>query len=1307
MATYRKIGIVSRHEGRYLYIQTLNSIPEPVVLHHTVGGVSQEAYSVLSLEQEYDESLTPPWIMKCYLKSAGTQLSSGDEISVEISSSPTYPDTIKDTDVQPLITDTDDLTVTDDTELSAIEAYQRPHEQIRLVTTHSGTEYYYKYIYDDYATYAVAPSWDEAIKPDDSNGLGYSATGVFGNGWWVRILGFGSTPFTPGTTDKVSATPTDVFPGTLSEKIVDPLKTTGVVNQYMYLDYDSSTLEVNGSGELAVKGVVGAEEDNIATLDANGLPQDGGRSMADIRQEKTGWQRDIKSVLSLSFDDGARKLTVTPTGTVSYWIQDVEYEISSPQDVTITDTEGMWYFYFDASGLHATQTDWDYADNDKAYIAYLWWNATNKVHVGLGWNCHMWPMSAHTRDLMHDVHGVQYQEGLSVAQNGANPEINVSEGILRDEDIVINITDGAGSGLFEQVLSPLEAPVMYLDGANAYVRSAFNGTSNTYGWLEDGSGNPVWNEESGGTWQQTTVPNNNYFAMWLVASHETDYPVWWLMGQGTPSNKLQTAIDNNNIRSVSWTDMPFEEFKIIARVIFKRTGANVTLQQEWIDDFRMNPLNPVAGVATSHAALSDLSTSGHPASVISFETVSLTSADSPYTILSTDSVLVCDCSGGAITLNLPSATGNDGRMLIIKKTDSSANVVTITPDGSDTCDVASVDNQDDSIAIVCDEPNTNWVLTADHTQEFASDVTTDTSNFDAILSAADDTVQKALDTLDDNAVDVHGDTMQGDLDFDLNNIMNVRESDSYTYLYPTDDWTTIVNSAADGTIFFFTPGTYTYSGTWTLTDRDLIFIGAGDETVIQITPSSGSDPAIRLTGSGFHYTYWRDIVFTPVNADSGVLIDGTYTGVRFFRCRFKRSGTVNYALKASNINVSEIYFIECQVDSGFTNYGWYTGQSRASVVIMNCKISSPFYVWSKGIIVGNTVLCGNNFAYEGNYDLRPHIVGNMFYANTTDYLLKVRLGCVVTGNSFVNANTSSTNPLVYFSTYNWEREKSTFSGNYVFGNTSAELLWCYGPCTITGNVLRAQGNSKVLKAWSNYWTAGWYPWLLFDGNDVQLYNITSTSSMLWIQRNARVQITGNYIRAFRVITPGSVDVTVIDIDNPDYVNIIGNTFEAEDIDQSSTYGEIYRAIDIQGTVEERRVKISDNHFIRCPYQNTSGAAIYLSGVAQPIVTNNKITAPEGYAIYLDSGCDDPTVDNNHIIALELDTMQDGIYIAEGTNGSVRGNYVKWKTGEDAIYVADSATCQNMIVKENRYNGNLQVPTDGTNGCIVYDQMSII
>lgn len=90
-------------------------------------------------------------------------------------------------------------------------------------------------------------------------------------------------------------------------------------------------------------------------------------------------------------------------------------------------------------------------------------------------------------------------------------------------------------------------------------------------------------------------------------------------------------------------------------------------------------------------------------------TLTVTDVTNTYVVLLTDAVIFCDASGGAFSVSLPTAAGNDGKRYYIKKTDSSANAVTIDADGSETIDdslAAIIDRQYDSLTLVSD--GTEW-----------------------------------------------------------------------------------------------------------------------------------------------------------------------------------------------------------------------------------------------------------------------------------------------------------------------------------------------------------------------------------------------------------------------------------------------------------------------------------------------------------------------------------------------------------------------------------------------------------------------
>ncbi len=72
-------------------------------------------------------------------------------------------------------------------------------------------------------------------------------------------------------------------------------------------------------------------------------------------------------------------------------------------------------------------------------------------------------------------------------------------------------------------------------------------------------------------------------------------------------------------------------------------------------------------------------------------------------------MIECDASSAAFTVTLPAAASHDGRVIYVKKTDSSSNAVTIDGNGSETIDGATTVDvllQYECLQLVCN--GTGW-----------------------------------------------------------------------------------------------------------------------------------------------------------------------------------------------------------------------------------------------------------------------------------------------------------------------------------------------------------------------------------------------------------------------------------------------------------------------------------------------------------------------------------------------------------------------------------------------------------------------
>jgi len=80
-----------------------------------------------------------------------------------------------------------------------------------------------------------------------------------------------------------------------------------------------------------------------------------------------------------------------------------------------------------------------------------------------------------------------------------------------------------------------------------------------------------------------------------------------------------------------------------------------------------------------------------------------------YTVKLHDDIIFCDGTGGSFSVTLPTAVNSAGIKFEIKKIDSSGNIITIDPDGSELIDGETtqvLSNQYDCITITSD--GSNW-----------------------------------------------------------------------------------------------------------------------------------------------------------------------------------------------------------------------------------------------------------------------------------------------------------------------------------------------------------------------------------------------------------------------------------------------------------------------------------------------------------------------------------------------------------------------------------------------------------------------
>lgn len=430
-------------------------------------------------------------------------------------------------------------------------------------------------------------------------------------------------------------------------------------------------------------------------------------------KEPTGFVNRTDS--TISFVNGTRTFTIAPAvSSFVYWIKGVKYTKSSPENKIISTTAGLHFVYYDGTVLSETTTFSQSLLTDYALVALVYWTGTKSIIIGD--ERHGMTMDGETHVYLHTTRGsVVGNNGfglsgytLDVVSNAAIT-VGVSNGILRDEDLSLAISNGTPANQYEQTLvDPAQLPVVYRSGtAGIWTED----TPTDYPYKTAGTGRVAYNFYNGGTgaWEQAEVPNNGFVSYYIVATNDVNYPIKSFQGQIIYVTKAD-AIAGVATELLSFGDFPSAEVKLLYRIVLETKNSYAdAIKSRIVDvaDLRYSTPIPSGNVsaAVSHATLADLS----------------------YT-----------SAGHTGFGRLPYATTTDP---------------TVNNDGVDTAGIGRVFrigdqwvNTSTNIFWMCVNNSTGaavWVLGK------ASQVIPSVTNFNQILTAADNTVQKALDTIDD------------------------------------------------------------------------------------------------------------------------------------------------------------------------------------------------------------------------------------------------------------------------------------------------------------------------------------------------------------------------------------------------------------------------------------------------------------------------------------------------------------------------------------------------------------------------------
>jgi hypothetical protein len=284
---------------------------------------------------------------------------------------------------------------------------------------------------------------------------------------------------------------------------------------------------------------------------------------------------------TFTWTDATRTLNLS--GNHNIYIAGVNYAKTS-FDKQISNVTGQHWVYYDNSGVLQEQVG--SPGFQFPLIATIYWNNVTLKGL-LGDERHGYKMDFITHGFLHNSVGVRYVSGLT--GTFADTTFSILSGKIYDEDIDHSISNST------------TCDVLYKN-ATADFQWIANQTKYYY---EDGSSDINYNNGN----NLAAVPANQYVAYWFFATNNPTIPIVSLMGQRVDTT-LQNARNNNKYESLTLGTLPFQEMKLLYRVILRN---DATPYEEAQDLRAVSNIPSGTYVASQHNALTGLNwaSAGH------------------------------------------------------------------------------------------------------------------------------------------------------------------------------------------------------------------------------------------------------------------------------------------------------------------------------------------------------------------------------------------------------------------------------------------------------------------------------------------------------------------------------------------------------------------------------------------------------------------------------------------------------------------------------------------------------------------------
>jgi len=368
---------------------------------------------------------------------------------------------------------------------------------------------------------------------------------------------------------------------------------------------------------------------------------------------------------TISFNESTRTFTIAPVGgSFEVWVTGTKHTFTTAQTVTIPDTTGLYYIYFDENGL-GYQTDY-FTWESQAPTALIYWNdVTNKAPYFAD-ERHGTTLDWQTHEYLHRTRGAVIANGFSIGNYtiGGSVQCDIGDGTFFDEDLEVDVvhSNTPVANTWQQDLQgPAQIPMFYLSGT-AWVRD--NPTNYP---VKQGASRQQYNVLSGGVWSTADIDANKYGATFIVATNNLTYPIIGIMSQSSHANQGEAeALDFGDL---VLTGFPIAEFRLLYKLVFKVNTSHGQLTSVW--DLRgLSLVTSIAAVGTDHGLLSGLGDDDHPQYLLRSDTGSITSVGTLSSLAVTYTPVTA--TGSAITLTGKDTQGGIGYFDFFKATNTTS-----------------------------------------------------------------------------------------------------------------------------------------------------------------------------------------------------------------------------------------------------------------------------------------------------------------------------------------------------------------------------------------------------------------------------------------------------------------------------------------------------------------------------------------------------------------------------------------------------------------------------------------------------------